>query len=546
MRGFGWFFGLIGLMCLIGSGAAALTLDGDLPLIVKGAGGLGAALLVVWVAVDWTMIQEYRNDQTSARSLNAMVATLLGFAIAVTANVAAHGSTWRWDATKNKQYTLSGQSVDLVKKLDRQVELLAFFTKGAPEQKNFQTLMEQYTANSSQLKVEYHDPAEEPLLAEKENITSEGGTVILRAGGKEKRIEYTFDESSITNALILVTSDAQHKVCVVSGHGEMDPEDASTQAGFGYAKEKLEGQNYTVTKIALTETAPSPATCEVVILAAPQSEVLPAELDRLAQYVAAGGSLIALLDPSVPVSVANDFARYGIKVGDDVVIETSPYRMMQNNPFGLIIDQASYEQHPLTAKLSGNSVLFLARSVGAGEAVSGVTVKELARASEQSWGESDYQDQAAEPAPTEGRDRIGKVPVMAVAEVQDPAGLRTKTEVAAPVTPEGMPAVPAAPAAPAVPELPRQAGGKVVVVGDMDFASNQLVANGLNQDLLLNTVAWMAGEDEQIGIRPNEAAKGKLEMSTMGLLLCWLVSLVLMPGAMIVGAIGTYVYRRRL
>lgn len=545
MRGFGWFFGLIGAMCLIGSGAAALTLDGDLPLVVKGAGGLGVALMVVWVAVDWTMIQDYRNDQTSARSLNATVATLLGFAIAVTANVAAHGSTWRWDATKNKQYTLSGQSVDLVKKLDRQVELLAFFTKGSPEQKNFETLMEQYAANSSQLKVEYHDPAEEPLLAEKENITSEGGTVILRAGSKEKRIEYTFDESSITNALILVTSDAQHKVCVVGGHGEMDPEDGNTQAGFGYAKDKLEAQNYTVTKITLTETAPSPATCEVVILAAPQTEVLPAELDRLAQYVAAGGALIALLDPSVPLSVANDFARYGIKVGDDVVIETSPYRMMQNNPFGLIIDQASYEQHPLTAKLSGNSVLFLARSVGVGGEVAGVTVKELARTSEQSWGESDYQDQAAEPAPTEGRDRIGKVPVMAVAEVQDPANIRTKTEVAVPVTPDGLPAVPVAPTS-AAPELPRQAGGKVVVVGDMDFASNQLVANGLNQDLLLNTVAWMAGEEDQIGIRPNEAAKGKLEMSTMGLLLCWLVSLVLMPGAMIIGAIGTYVYRRRL
>ena len=546
MRGFGWFFGLIGLMCLIGSGAAALTLDGDLPLLVKGAGGLGVALLVVWIAVDWSLIQDYRNDQTSARSLNALVATLLGLAIAITANVAAHSSTWRWDATKNKQYTLSGQSVDLVKKLDRQVEVIAFFTKGAPEQKNFETLMEQYLANSSQLKVEYHDPSEEPLLAEKEKIASEAGTVILRAGSQEKRIEYTFDESSITNALVLVTSDKQHKVCVVSGHGEMDPDDSGSQSGFGLAKDKLEAQNYTVSKITLTATAPSPTSCELVVLAGPQTEILPEELDRLAQYVAAGGALIALMDPTVPATVANDFARYGVKVGDDVVIETDPYRMLQNNPFGLIVDQGSYEPHPLTEKLKGNSVFFLARSVKVGDAVAGVEVKELARASEQSWAESDYKDQAAEPAPTEGRDLIGKVPVMAVAEISDPSGLRTKTEAAAPVAPEGSPGVPAAPPAAVTAELPRLAGGKVVVVGDMDFASNQLLANGLNQDLLLNTVAWMAGEDDQIGIRPNEAAKGRLEMSTMGLLLCWLVSLVLMPGAMIIGAIGTYVYRRRL
>lgn len=56
----------------------------------------------------------------------------------------------------------------------------------------------------------------------------------------------------------------------------------------------------------------------------------------------------------------------------------------------------------------------------------------------------------------------------------------------------------------------------------------------------------MAGETDQISIRANEASKGGLEMSTIGELLVWLVSLVLLPGVMIMGAIGTWFYRRRL
>lgn len=165
----------------------------------------------------------------------------------------------------------------------------------------------------------------------------------------------------------------------------------------------------------------------------------------------------------------------------------------------------------------------------------------LAHASEASFGETDLSDPSGKIEPTPGKDIIGNVPLAVAVEVEDPAALRTKTEAALPT---GAPVPAVTPNA--APTLPTKAGGKVVVFGDADFASNQMIASGLNQDLLLNTVAWMVGEDAQISIRSNEASKGRLEMSTIGLLLVWLVSLVLMPGAMIMGAVGTWFYRRRL
>lgn len=546
MRGFGWFFGILGGIALLGFGAAAwLFQDAEMPLVAKLAGGLSPVLFGIWLYLDWALIRRMGADQTTGRSLNAILASGLGLAIAVTANVATHDSTWRWDITKNKQYTLSQQSIDLVAKLDREVQVQAFFVKGAPDEKNFRDLLSQYQANTSLMKVEFHDPMEEPLLAQKLNITTENGTIVMTVNEKEQRIESGFDESAITNALIKVTSDKQHTVCMISGHGELDSEDTQTTGGFGLAKQKLENQNYRVSTITLTAGAPTREQCEVVVLAGPQSELLSDELDRIAQYVAGGGSLVALLDPSVPLPVTNDFSRYGLRAGDDVIIEPDPYRMFQNNPFGLIIDQSSYTQHPLTAKLKGNSILYLARSINKGDDVAGLDVKILASASESSWGESDYKDETAEPAPTPGRDIVGKVPVIAVMEVQDPSAIRTHTAATIPAAP-GLPGMTAAPETISTPAPPPKAGGKVVAFGDADFASNQFIVGGLNQDLLLNTVAWMVGEEDQLSIRANEAAKGLLEMGTMDQLLLWLMALVVVPGALIMGAVGTWAYRRRL
>ncbi|HND31925.1 MAG TPA: Gldg family protein, partial [Myxococcota bacterium] len=149
MRWIGWFFILLGIILLAGFGVAAGFLEGDLPLLAKVAGGSGAALVVIGLYGQREFFAQLSEDQTTGRSVNAIVATVLAGAILVVANVAAHDAKWRWDATKNKQYTLSQQSIDLVAKLDRQVAVQAFFNKGSPEEKGFKDLVEQYAEHST-------------------------------------------------------------------------------------------------------------------------------------------------------------------------------------------------------------------------------------------------------------------------------------------------------------------------------------------------------------------------------------------------------------
>ncbi|MFZ5476377.1 MAG: GldG family protein [Myxococcota bacterium] len=543
LRALGWLFALIGFLMLIVYGLAWIWLEPEVPTWAHVVGGGGGLLVGLWLFLDWGSLKDLGKDQTVLRSATAGFAALLALGVAAAGNVVAHKYDKRWDLTETKRYTLSQQSIDIAKALDREVEVMAFFTAGSPEESNFRDLVERYQEHSTLLKAEFHDPFSSPQLAEQLKILSTTGTVIVKAGDNEQRLETSFDEEAFTNALVKVKSDVQHPVCLVTGHGELEREDDQSVSGFGFAATKIEGQNYAVSAISLLQETPTPEKCKVVVVAGPQAELLPGERDRLAQYVAAGGGLIVMLDPLRAPETAADMARYGVKVGNDVVIEGNPYRQLNGEPTYLILDPESYDPHPITSKLQqGASVLALARSVDKAGDVAGLNVQVIARASDDAWGETNLTDATAPAEPTPGADVVGKVPLAVAVEVTDPAAVRTKTEAAPASTDAPVPvATPVETAAP-----PAKAGGKVVVYGDADFASNQMLGFGVNQDLFLNAVAWMVGEEEQISIRSNEAGKGKLTLDLVSLFLTAIVTLLVAPGLAIAGAVGTWLMRRKL
>lgn len=542
LRALGWLFGLVGFFMLVVTGLAFGFLD-DPPMAIKVLGGVGAAMIAGWLMLDWGSLSNFGKDQTVLRSTTASLTALVALGVAVTANMVGFRYHHRWDLTETKRYTLAEQSISTVKGLDKEVEVIAFFRSGWPEGDNFRDLMARYQEHTTLLKVDYYDPYANPTMAEQNKVMSDAGTVIVKVGDNVQRLETSFEEEAFTNALVRVTSDTQHAVCFVGGHGEREADDDASPEGLGILKLKLEGTNYKTSTIALLTTPPTPDACAVVVLASPRTELLPNERDRLAQYVAAGGSLVVALDPLTVPETAADFARYGLDIGEDVVIEADPYRQTDGGPTYVLLDGSSYDIHPVTSKLQGVAILALARSVGKGEEVPGLNVQVIASASESSWAETALQEPPDTWKGDAGVDIVGKVPLVATVEVTEPAALRTVTEAAAVVSPDG--AAPA-PVVSAAPELAKKAGGKVVVYGDGDFLSNKLVTAATNQDLALNAVAWMVGEEDQISIRPNEAGKGKLTLNVVTLFLSAILVLVVAPGLTIIGAVGTWVQRRRM
>ncbi len=549
MRALGWLVAVIGALAVFAWGASYAVLMGvvkmpEFPVALHGLGGAGLLLIGLWVFLDWGSLSQFGKDQTVQRSATAGVLLLVGFALTVALNVVGHRYDERWDLTLNKRFSVSDQTTTVVGALDKDVDILAFFMAGSPEEDNFRELLKGYTEASTLIKVNFYDPIGDNLMAKQENITTEYGTVIVRAGGSEQRITGKFDEEALTNAIVKATSSTTHSLCLVGGHGEVGNDQPGNPDGMDGALGTLEKQNYTVKSVELLAAQPTPADCEVLLLAGPKTDPLSGELDRMAQYVAAGGRLIVMIDPLATPGLAADLARYGVKVGNDVVIEQDPYRQLAGGgPTFVVLDSKSFAGSPITEKLTtGAVVLPLARSVAKGPDVAGLTVTELARSSEMSWAETRLEDiSTVQPAPDDGVDIIGNVPVAVSVEVTDPAAVPLVSAAAALPAVEGAPMAP--PTAPAEP-LPAKAGGRVVVFGDSDFAKNQFGAFGLNSDLLLNAIGWSADDSTQLTIRANEAKVGKLDAGLIPATVAVLVALFGVPGLALLGAVGTWMRRR--
>lgn len=562
MKNLSWIAALLGVFVLTAYGLALSFIGQDakigmdaasevavgLPGWVHPLGAAGALLLLAGVAGGWSQLKALGDDQTTGKLTTAAFAVALVFSVGIVLNIIAQRKDERWDLTATKRFTLAQQSIDIARALDREVQVVAFFPTGSPEEQNFRTLLENYQRESTLIKAEFHDPYDSPVLAEQYKITSTGGTVVVKVDQAEQRLEFDTSEQAFTNALLKATSGKTHTVCTVTGHGESEALDDQSPEGLGVAMGRLQGANYTQKSVNLLTDTVTPETCEVVILAGPRTELAPTERDRLAQYVTGGGGLLAMLEPMATPETAADFARYGIGVGKDVVIEADPNRQVQGgDPTFVLLDTTSVDAHPITAKLQGIMLMRTARSVAKADvAVEGVDVLPLLHASAASWGETTIVDGQVQAAPDEGQDRIGNVPLAVAAEVKDPSSVRTVTKLAVAASADA-PKVSLETGAPAAAPVAISAkpGGKVVVFGDSDFAGNQAVLAGTNQDLLLNTVAWMVGEDEQISVRSNEAGAGKLVVDVIGLFASGIVSLLVVPGLTIAGAIGTWLVRRR-
>lgn len=511
------------------------------------AGGvLGAVLIGGWLYVARDSLRQLAASQGARYSSVAVGMTVMALGIAVALNVVANRYDERWDLTEGGLFTLSDQTISIAEGLDQDVTILAFFSSGSMEELTFQTLLEGYEQHTGRLKVEYHDPIRNPLLAEENSITTQWGTVILKAGDSSQRLESSFDEEALTNALVRLTAGKQHTICFASGHGELDPTDSYDAAGLGTAISKLEGQNYTHRVVTIFRENGVPADCEVLVAADPQYDWMPAEQELLAAYVAGGGHFLLMLEPGHADGLAADMARYGIAVGNDLVLEMGESAQFFGGDVSyVLLTPDSFDFHPITDDIQGFTMHRIARSVSKGAELEGINVQELARTTEQSWAKSGLED-LTEITPDPAVDRMGPIPLISVAEITDPSVItvRGPAPEAPPAPAEGEDAPPA-PQAPII-EVDRAAGGKVMVIGDVDFATNALLDQGNNMDLILNTLAWMVGEEDQISIRKNEAAESGITMSLGQGILVWLLCLLLAPGLALTGALMTWRTRRKL
>ena len=489
----------------------------------------GLACILLYGAGHWRQVaRSFERRQTRYGTL-AGTGLVLVLAIVVALNYVLARQNTRWDLTAARQYSLSDQTRRVLDSLAAPVRILVFARE--PEFPGYRDRLGEYAYLSSQVTVDYIDVDKQPLLARQYEVQSYG-TIVFDYEGRVERV-VSDAEQDLTNGLIKVIAGEQQTVYFLQGHGEKEHA-SSDRDGYSAVSGALGLDNFEVESLVLAQQTAVPEDATVVVVAGPQNDLLPGEVEALGAYLDRSGKLLVLIDPPAdgdapaPEGLFGLLREWGIEPGVDVVVDASGMGQLLGADASVPV-VANYPFHPITDRFNLLTAYPLARSVSAAPGnPDGRVAQSFIETSAQSWAEADIDALVTGQVELdeEAGDRPGPVTIgMAVSAPGPTAG------------PAVTDADPGDDAATTPPET------RLVVVGDSDFATNGVVGVPGNRDMFLNAVNWLAQQENLIAIRAREPEDRRLTLTADQQRRVFWLSLLLVPG-FVLGA-GVYTWWRR-
>lgn len=462
---------------------------------------------------------------------NSVVATLFFLGILVFIALIAEKHPWRLDLTEAGSYTLSEQTLNVLKSLDKPVQIKAFFATAAPEEAKARDLLDSYRYNSKNITFEFIDPDRQPEVAKRYEVRTYG-TLVLEGFDRKQTVQVA-DEENLTNALLKLSRNEQKKVYFLIGHGEHSIANADKD-GYSSVKAALDKDNYECRDLNLIQQAEVPKDASAVIVAGPQKPLLSQELESLKSFVDKGGRLMVFVDPFTDGGLRDFLKNYDIQLSDDIVIDKLSRVFGGSYLMPVVME---YGNHKITENFGVATFYPEARSLQLIKPPpEGIHAEVLASTSPNAWAEKNLellkQGQASF---DEKEDTPGPIPLVVLSQASVPAakaGADKPDQNDAQAKTEG-----------AEDENPGAKKGYLLVAGSSNFVNNTYFGLSGNGDLFLNMVNFMAEEENLITIKPRQGA-GQLIMlsAAQAQAMMWLV-LVLVP--LLVAASGIVVYRVR-
>ena len=475
------------------------------PLVLVGLALVLLSFLPVWRDPGATL-----RARTVRYGANAILMVVLVLALITVVEALSFRHNARLDLTENRRHSLSSQTIQLLKGLKTKVKATGFYQAEQPGKRRAEERFKEYARVAGEnFSWRIVDLDQEPVLAKGLGADNYGVTV-LEAKGRTEKVQDADQEDKLTNGLVKVLREGKVVVYVVQGHGEADL-GSSERTGFTEAKSALEKANYDVKPLPLARQGKIPDDAGVVIVSGPRSDFFAPEIDALDGYLAKGGKLLAMVSPpflekSPAEGLRKLVGRYGMTLDDDLVIELNPIGQVFGIGPQIPIVQA-YEPHPITRDMTGFTTLFpLARSISTAKTPApGITVQPLARSTVDSWGETNRASLEAGQVKPDPEDPKGPLTLAA-------AATKDKT--------------------------------RLVVYGTANLAINQFLNVQNNRDFFLNTVSWLAEQEDQISIRPKDTRSTPVFLTSQQAQAVFWLPVVILPAVALAAGIVAIARRR--
>jgi len=432
--------------------------------------------------------------------------------ILVVLNILADRYNKSYDSTANKRYSLSEQTVRIVKGLKQPATITYYDQSSRFAQAKDQ--LDPYANLSSQVHVEYLDPDKKPELARAAGVKAYGTTIVQIADRKEEAKGLT--EDAITGAFIRDLKTNTRTICFVEGSGEHQITDTQRN-GYSRMKELLGKDEYEAKSVNLVVKAEVPSECTVLVLAGPDADYQQPEVEAIKKYVEDGGRGLFMLDPPLKIGHSEIAENQALnKVLEEWGVTPQRNLILDLNPIGQIAGLGpqvalvtSYDAHAIVNDMSRRVTGFpLARSL---EIKNGAktAVQRLFRSSDSSLATNRLNSPQINPS--DPQNTKGALPIAA-------AGTYNTGK--------------------------EKSQGRFVVIGSSAWAANSFIGYNGTRDLALNAINWLASDEDLISIRPKDRDDRRITLTRAQMNWVRITSQFLLPIFVVVGGLSVW-WRRR-
>ena len=495
----------------------------------------GICLLLVIVSLTvfaWLRFADFVNFFVSRQArygANVALSIIGVIGIAVFANaIVTHRFDKRADLTALQLHTLSEQTRTILKSLETEIQVTAFFSSNRAQlATRAENILALYQRETKFLTVSFKDTFVDLQLREKYQVQYDG-TIVFESKDRQEKVT-TVDEQKFTSAILKLIRNETKKIYFLVGHGEHGLDDFNNN-GYSDVKVELENQNYAAFPLSLLTETDIPTDCEVLVIAGPKSALARNELDAIEKYLTRSGKLLLMLDPSltsaedVNSGLVRLMKRWGVAIGNDLVIDKGQFVPL----FGPSAPVPGPELHEITRTMTDLVVFPIVRSVKPiSDRSADLNVKPLFKTvggTGNSWGETQretdgtFSEDFTDFTYTAGVDTPPPVSVaVAVERKTDADGNGDAT----------------------------QDPTRIVVFGDSDFIANAIFREP-SRDLFLPVINWLSLEEDLVAIRPTDLSQQALrEITVQDMRVVQIASVFFIPIIVFIAGVTVWWQRRK-
>lgn len=412
----------------------------------------------------------------------------------------------QWDLTEGETLSLSEQSGEVIDRVREPVRITVFMARVESGRAEAAALLERYRRRNPKIRFRLVDPLRSPGEIQRLGADPYLATVIAEMAGRTERAA-TPSEQDVTAVLARLLRTEKPTLCLVQGHGEVDPESAS-EDGWVKAVGLLKENGFVVRPVDLLVRPQVPGDCRAVVVVNARTDLGPAATD-VARYLREGGRALVLTDPTSTFDPTALLRPYGLSVARGIVVEGDDNARLADDPLTPVVGRYR-SPLPIVRRLPP-TVFPGAQAVQLGEdrPAVGLSVSEVAATTRLGYLERNPDEYRFDPT----TDLEGPITLVGAADRSRNVGGRiTRT--------------------------------RVVVTGETDFSSNAYLDQAGNSTLLVRTLDWLTVDEDLVSVSTNLGRYRPLALSAARLRYARVLTAGLVPLAFLLAGAMVWAVRR--